>query len=215
MADWSTLPSDLLYGIALKLNSIEDFIHFSAVCHSWNNGFSLVKTKWIANNLTTPWLLLPEPNNINSSQEENPRFDEGHRKILSIGENKCYKLKLPETFGARCWGSAYGWIVMLHLDKRIQLFNPVTKAQLNLPSLQTMPEQPREDELPEDPDEADDWFQKTFLHRFIVLKMPRKDHVDQDEFVVMAIYWPLDHLAYARPGDQAWTPISTSCTCKR
>ncbi|XP_021739452.1 uncharacterized protein LOC110705827 [Chenopodium quinoa] len=184
---WSMLPKDILGIIALKLDSIEDLVYFSAVCHSWNHAFNMVKLEWSrVDKPTTPWLLLGEPTNKNN--------DDGCRKILSIEKNnKCYELSLPETFGARCWGSPYGFILMLHLNKKIELFNPITKARLNLPSLQTLPIDP------------EDW-QKLCVRKFIILKMPQSD-----EFLVMAIHWRHDNLAFARLGDQTWTPIHTSC----
>uniref|UniRef100_A0A803LB61 PGG domain-containing protein n=1 Tax=Chenopodium quinoa TaxID=63459 RepID=A0A803LB61_CHEQI len=59
MADWSKLPHDILGLIALELESIEDCVYFSAVCHSWNCALAMVKLQWCrANKPTTPWLLL-------------------------------------------------------------------------------------------------------------------------------------------------------------
>ncbi|XP_074289444.1 uncharacterized protein LOC141614595 [Silene latifolia] len=91
-ADWSTLPLDLLGDIAMKLETLEDFIYFSAIFN---------------------------PNN-----------------------NKCYKLNLPETFGTRCWGSDYGWVAMVDRDLNVRLFNPITKAEIRFPSVETIPDRP-------------------------------------------------------------------------
>ncbi|KAK9741526.1 hypothetical protein RND81_03G112100 [Saponaria officinalis] len=97
--DWSLLPVDIIISIALNLNAFEDFICFSSVCRSWNRASSLIKHQWRAKP-PVPWLLLAENTN------KNPNC---LRKLFNITNDKCYQLSLPETFGKRCWGSAYGW----------------------------------------------------------------------------------------------------------
>ncbi|KAK9741517.1 hypothetical protein RND81_03G111700 [Saponaria officinalis] len=126
--DWSLLPADIIISIALNLNAFEDFICFSLVCRSWNRASSLIKHQWRAKSPVS-WLLLAENTN------ENPNC---LRKLFNITNDKCYKLSLPETFGKRCWGSAYGWVAMVDCNLNVELFNPITKAQLYFPSLKAI-----------------------------------------------------------------------------
>ncbi|KAK9740558.1 hypothetical protein RND81_03G044500 [Saponaria officinalis] len=105
-ADWSLLPFDIVASIALTLETFEDFIRFSAVCRTWNRASSLIKHQWRATP-SVPWLLLAENTN------ENPNCV---RKLFNISNDKFYQLSLPQTFGKRCWGSAYGWIAMVDHD---------------------------------------------------------------------------------------------------
>ncbi|XP_074289466.1 F-box protein At2g05970-like [Silene latifolia] len=189
-ADWSTLPLDLLATIVLKLETFEDFIYFSAVCHWWNHVSSSTKHQWRA--IPMPWLLLAENN------KNNP---DCVRKILNLSNNKCYKFTLPETFGARCWGSPYGWIAMIDRNFDVQLFNPITKAQIHFPCLKPLDSGIAADESVQN---YQSWFLGCFANRLIVLKVPQNDDY---KFVVLVIHEYYQSLAFARQGDQSWTPI--------
>lgn len=126
--DWCTLPCDILGEVALKPDQVVDFIYFSAVCHSWNHASSLVKLEWNAKTVLMPWLFLVE-----STINDNP---DCIRKLYNLTNHKPYTLKVPETFGSRCWGSLYGWIVLQSSDFQVHLFNPLTKVRTpSLPSL--------------------------------------------------------------------------------
>ncbi|XP_074289475.1 F-box protein At2g17036-like [Silene latifolia] len=190
--DWFTLPLDLLSFIVLKLETFEDFINFSAVCRCWNHASSSVKQQWSAKP-NVPWLLLAENN------KDNPNCV---RKIFNLSNNKCYNLNLSETFGARCWGSSYGWVAMI-IDRNfdVQLFNPITKAQIPFPSLRPLYDG---DESDEDDESYRHWFLSSFADRLIVLKVPQNNNY---EFVVLVIHEYYQSLAFARQGDQSWTPI--------
>ncbi|KAK9705974.1 hypothetical protein RND81_07G096500 [Saponaria officinalis] len=192
VADWSSLPTDLLSDIATKLETIEDFIYFSVVCRSWNHASSSIKHSW--KGARVPWLLLAENKN------ENPNFI---RKVFSLNNNKCYKLNLPEIFGARCWGSPYGWVAMVGRDLSVELFNPITKVKFHFPSCKTL-SHPLEyfDRIPYDEDYYH-WVLQRFLQKLIVIKVSKGDH---QEFVIAALY-DFDRLALARHSDQSWTSV--------
>ncbi|XP_074289803.1 putative F-box protein At2g33190 [Silene latifolia] len=188
--DWSTLPLDLLGAIAMKLETLDDFIYFSAVCHSWNRVSSLIKHQWRP---TVPWLLLAE------NTSNNPHCV---RKIFNPSNNKCYKLNLPEIFGAKCWGSDYGWIAMVDRKLDVRLFNPITKAEIRFPSAETIPNRrPYDEEVDEDEEDYISWFLELYMKKLIVLK------VSQNEFVILVIYHSFGHLAFAKPGDKSWTSV--------
>ncbi|KAK9741942.1 hypothetical protein RND81_03G138800 [Saponaria officinalis] len=172
MADWSSLPLDLICDIALKLETLEDFIYFSVVGRV---------TPMV------PWLLLAE--NTHEDQKS-------IRDIFNLGNNKCYKFNLPDVLmvEARCWGSVHGLVVMVdrHLD--VQLFNPITKARIHFPSV--IPLCPYEDNKIHYVYGYEDyvgWMLSFFLQKFIVLK------ISPDEFVIVLVYnWQA--LAFARHG---------------
>ncbi|XP_074287111.1 putative F-box protein At4g22660 isoform X2 [Silene latifolia] len=189
--DWSTLPLDLLGDIAMRLETIEDFIYFSAVCQSWNRVSYLIKHQWRP--IPIPWLLLSE------NTSNNPHCV---RKIFNPSNNKCYKLNLPETFGTRCWGSDYGWVAMVDRDLNVRLFNPITKAEIRFPSVETIPDRPPYDkEIDEREENYINWILGMFLIRLIVVK------VSETEFVIVILYGDLYKLAFAKHGDQSWTSV--------
>ncbi|XP_074297034.1 putative F-box protein At5g55150 [Silene latifolia] len=186
MGNWSELDYDLLGEIVLKLDAIQDFVHFSVVCRSWNRASSLVKSKWKP---SMPCLLLAE------NHTENPAF---LRKILSLDNDKCYQLSLPHTFGARCWGSNCGWVVTIDLSRQIYMYNPFTKARLGLPPQPTLPNQ----DPPLDNEEEDAILTRMVsIRKAIVVK-------DGNDLIVLAMHsnWKR-FLSFARPGDVTWTPI--------
>ncbi|XP_074289471.1 putative F-box protein At4g22170 [Silene latifolia] len=191
-SDFSTLPLDLLGVIALKLETFEDFFKFSVVCRSWNSASSSAKHQWKAKPIV-PWLLLAENN------QNNPNCV---RKIFNLSNNKCYKFSLPETFvGARCWGSSYGWIAMIDRNFDVQLFNPITKAQIPFPSLKPLYDG---DEFDQNGESHQHWFLRGFADRLVVLKVPQNNNY---EFVVLVVYEDYHSLVFARQGDQSWTPV--------
>ncbi|XP_074287087.1 F-box protein At2g17036-like isoform X1 [Silene latifolia] len=187
--DWSTLPLDLLGAIAMKLETLDDFIYFSAVCHTWNRVSSLIKHQWRS---IVPWLLLAE----NTSY--NPHCV---RKIFNPSNNKCYKLNFP-TFGAKCSGSDYGWVAMVDRNLAVCLFNPITKAEIRFPSAETIPDRrPYDEEIDENEEDYISWFLRVYMRKLIVLK------VSQNEFIIVVIYDNFDHLAFAKQGDKSWTSV--------
>ncbi|XP_074289371.1 F-box protein At2g17036-like [Silene latifolia] len=194
--DWSTLPDDLVGEIAIKLESCDDFIYFSTVCRSWNRASSLIKNLWTAT--PVPWLLLAQNTEINHKCPRN---------IFKLNNNKRYSLNLPEMYGARCWGSPYGWVAMVKHDLSVQLFNPITKANISFPSLQTIPSLP----IYEPPDNEVPWFDynewllAAFLQKVIVLKVSQAG--GHHEFVIMLLSVFMKGPIFAKHGDQSWTTI--------
>ncbi|XP_074289442.1 F-box protein SKIP23-like [Silene latifolia] len=189
--DWSTLPLDLLGDIAMKMDTIDDYIYFSAVCRSWNRASSLIKEQWKP--IRMPWLLLAE------NTSNNPHCV---RKIFNPSNNKCYKLNLPETLGARCWGSDYGWLAMVDRKLNVRLFNPITKAEIHFPSAGTIPGLPPFNKKKDGNKEGYiNWVLRAFFLRLIVLKL------SETEFVIVVIHGNFDQLVFAKQGDQSWTSI--------
>ncbi|XP_074289808.1 F-box protein SKIP23-like [Silene latifolia] len=191
VVDWSTLPLDLLGDIAMRLEMIEDFIYFSAVCSTWKRVSSLIKHQWRP--IPVPRLLLSE------NTSNNPHCV---RKIFNPSNNKCYNMNLPETFGTRCWGSDCGWVAMVDRDLNVRLFNPITKSEIRFPSAETIPDRPPYVEE-RDGSEEDyiNWVLGLFFIRLTVLK------VSETEFVIVVLYGDLFQVVFAKNGDQSWTSV--------
>ncbi|KAK9742233.1 hypothetical protein RND81_03G157500 [Saponaria officinalis] len=185
--DWSSLPLDLICTIALNLETLEDFIYFSVVCRSWNHSSSLIKHQW-RDSPVVPWLLLAENANEDSKSS---------REIFNLENNKCYRFNLPEMVEARCWGSTYGWVVIVDRDVNVQLFNPITKAHICFPSMRHLHPQPEN----MNDERYISFFLSFLLRKFIVVK------ISPDEFVIMVLYDSRKHLAFARHGDRSWTKV--------
>ncbi|XP_042487856.1 F-box protein At2g26160-like [Macadamia integrifolia] len=119
---WSELPRELLEKVAKSLHLYADYVRFRAVCVSWES--ALPKTP-IHLPRQLPLLMLP--------------YDQGSNKpneFFSINENKSYSLNFPNEFHSKFFrGSSHGWLVIVDRTPSICLFNPFTKAHIELPSL--------------------------------------------------------------------------------
>uniref|UniRef100_A0A5B7BKM4 KIB1-4 beta-propeller domain-containing protein n=1 Tax=Davidia involucrata TaxID=16924 RepID=A0A5B7BKM4_DAVIN len=144
--DWSHLPYDLVLFIANKLHSVEDFLAFSAVCHSWRLVY--LNKSWTPSR-QVPWLMLDENHT-----------SEFIRGFFNIYKNKMHKLRLPEAHDRRCWGSSHGWLITIGHDLEIRLLNPITQASINLPPQSTF-----ENRI----SVKVDWY--VFIHRATVFKI--------------------------------------------
>ncbi|KAF9599822.1 hypothetical protein IFM89_001768 [Coptis chinensis] len=131
LSRWSELAPELLDFISKKLTNYVDYVRVRAVCPSWRS--NLPKKPF---HLLTqlPWLLLPQFNTNTIS--------ETYCSFFNLVDNKTYRLELPEVLGKgkKCWGSPHGWLVVLREEgPSFSLLNPLTRAQIHLPSLYLSP----------------------------------------------------------------------------
>ncbi|OMP00547.1 hypothetical protein COLO4_12589 [Corchorus olitorius] len=176
--DWANIGRDLLRCIAEKTHSIQDRVRLGAVCRPWHASLGDKK-------IDLPICLM---------LAENKKSD--GRCFYNISEENSVKLELPEIRGRRCWGSPFGWLVTCGLDLEIQLFNPLTRATLPLPSLRTFTH------LQDRPSEE--------LWEFFITKLILSSSPASPDCIVLAIYSEFSLLAFAKPGDQGWVHIDGS-----
>ncbi|PKU77143.1 Putative F-box protein [Dendrobium catenatum] len=207
---WSDLPKDLLCSISSQL-PIVDFIRFSVVCTSWNYV--------VANNIIlgngfhpSPWLLLPDEAGEASGTltfydiaiKEEGGLDR-HHNLSSLG----YHIS-----GHRCIGSNDGWLVTLDkIDLQPRIFNPLTKAEICLPSLFTIPEEQCHSIMPE---YASDGSFETFYNEIHPQFSTNAKSIHEIYFGKIVISSNDSHgtaivihgyrisLALTKPDDQAW-----------
>ncbi|KAF3949556.1 hypothetical protein CMV_024586 [Castanea mollissima] len=104
------------------------------------------------------------------------------RTLFSLYDNSHHRLQLSEVHGKRIWGSQHGWVVTLGPRYVTQLVHRIKGKRINLPPLCTIRRQaPREE-----------WF--CLVHKFILLKDPSYEST----FLVIAIFGPMDSLAFTR-----------------
>uniref|UniRef100_A0A2N9J477 KIB1-4 beta-propeller domain-containing protein n=1 Tax=Fagus sylvatica TaxID=28930 RepID=A0A2N9J477_FAGSY len=120
-----------------------------------------------------PWLML----------SETPDTDIRH--IFDLCDSNRYQLELSTVDGKRCWGSPHGWVVVLGPDYETHLEHLMTGVRIPLPPLDTIRREVAGRE---------EWFR--LVHKFILFK----NVLDQDQlsFLVMAIFGPMNSLAFAR-----------------
>ncbi|PKU69967.1 probable F-box protein At4g22060 [Dendrobium catenatum] len=133
---WSDLPIDLLRCISSHL-SILDLVRLSVVCTSWSftlNNYALLGFQC----RPSPWLLLS--NDVGEASDALTFHEltiEGEEVVISFHHR--FSSIGSHTYGRRFFGSKDGWLVTLDkTDLQPRLFNPVTKAEISLPSLFTL-----------------------------------------------------------------------------
>ncbi|KAF5740408.1 F-box protein SKIP23-like [Tripterygium wilfordii] len=200
-ADWSSLNSDLLEAIANRLR-IEDYVRVQAVCKPWR---LLIERFPRHPHNQLPWLALPPAENSNTC------------RFYSFTERKLHHIELPELRERRCCGSSHGWMVMVDKSPDVFLLNPLTGSRIPLPPITTFP-QVEDFLVSDDGDEkycyrphvldrshiySGKLMQSRFLNKVALTGNPS---VTRD-YMVLAIYGDLEHLAFCREGDDNWTLV--------
>ncbi|KAF5205715.1 F-box protein skip23 [Thalictrum thalictroides] len=179
------LPDEIVDIFRDKLSCIEDVVSFGSVCKSWQQSYETWKKMHIP---FAPWLMLTNYDNHQALQT-----------YYSLSTKRIFNIPLPQTQiqGRRCVGSRFGWLVTIGVDLQIHMLNPISQLQISLPSQPTFPNQFQERLEPEE-------LRRHFVYKFILSSNPSNS--DQPCFV-MAINASLRKLAFAKPGDEAWTSI--------
>nr|XP_010911489.1 F-box protein At2g17036 [Elaeis guineensis] len=197
-ADWSQLPAELLEIISTKIIFITDYLRFRAVCTSWRSA-SPARPRHLPAQL--PWLLLP--------YYPSPDNTDARRLFFDLRDRRIYQLDLPETRGKRVCGSSHGWLV-LERHVAISLLNPVTRAHIQLPSLNTSSTflyffRPGEAHLFPPPD-ADQMLEKCSIKNVTLSSNPALN----SDCIVLAVFQREGIFAFCRIRDESWTIISES-----
>ncbi|KAM0932965.1 putative F-box domain-containing protein [Dioscorea sansibarensis] len=187
MADYANLSRDILLEIA-KYLSFSDYIRFGAVCSHWfdvsNEGYHSFQNQ-------LPWLIY---------------FDIDFPKFFNPSEEKVYQIEIPELHGKYCAGSSHGWLITIDLDLNINLLNPFSKAQINLPLLPFDTLNARYENLYDH-----SWLNwpKQKRDKLIYKAVLSADPYKSSDYIVMAIYFANYRLAFWRHGDLTWTTINS------
>ncbi|XP_042404492.1 uncharacterized protein LOC121994561 [Zingiber officinale] len=125
---WSDLPLDLFSLIFSKL-SLPQFLRSAAVCASWSSavGDLSARGRCLKFRGQSPWLMLIDDDDNPSSVVTFYALDEAREYTIPVPD--------PPTTDRIFLGSAYGWIITMNVSLRVQLLNPITGAQIDLPGV--------------------------------------------------------------------------------
>ncbi|PIA27254.1 hypothetical protein AQUCO_08200046v1 [Aquilegia coerulea] len=192
---WSNLPNELLDLISQNLTNYVDYVRLRAVCPTWRS--NLPKKP---NHLVTqlPWLLLPH--------YDNNTICETHCSFFNLADNKTYRLELPEVLGDGmiCWGSPHGWLVIMKQEgPLLSLLNPLTREEIQLPSLFFFPETSLREDLA---GVVIPWDSIGYLGKSKIVKALLFGNPCESDYVVIVIMTggPCS-LAFFQVGAVAWT----------
>ncbi|WVZ78588.1 hypothetical protein U9M48_026278 [Paspalum notatum var. saurae] len=238
---WADLPRDLLESVLGRL-PVPDRLRFPAVCTAWQSAAVVdAASAARARPAPSPWLVLPF-NPTASRRARSVDADDGDAKFsearfLSLAEGRAYAIRQPAPAvpDRLCVGSSDdGWLVTADAASELHLLNPVTGAQVRLPSVATLPfvDAARDsdgrvvsyslrcscfgDEALVPPETlAPDRLRYEVYEKAVVLSPPRRlaPSGGWGGYAVLLICQPLFRLAVARAGDAAWAPVDTPARC--
>ncbi|KAF3329549.1 F-box protein [Carex littledalei] len=199
--DWSNLPKDILEAISKKIISVEDYLRFRAVCIPWRSAVSPAPRHLPPQ---FPLLMLPYDPHLNEGNDTSIRF------FYDISNSQIRPIYLPETCGKQCCGSSQGWLA-LENGPEISLLNPITRVQMQLPSLKVFPTvwSASSAESGDIQSRLDIWPSRygynggtdPIIQRIILTSSPTLD----PDCVVMVLFKSNWGLAFCRIGDESWT----------
>lgn len=182
--DFSQLPEELIHLVMQRMSHIGDFVRFSTTCKTWESVVAAQKPGF------PPSLMLT---NDDTDAQNLCTFS-------CLSTKRETTIRLLEIRDRRCWGTPYGCLITLGLDFHFHLLNPFTGVRLSLPHLYSFPNQ----------------YQKKYDPEYVRQCGPRRLVLSSNPFlnqnqscIVIAIYSPSCEIAFAKPGDGAWTGITT------
>ncbi|KAF9586954.1 hypothetical protein IFM89_039826 [Coptis chinensis] len=200
MADWSSIPEELLSLICNRLDSVVDYLQLSMVCKPWRC-VSMSPTKYPLRQL--PLLMLPQEKTSSTSRRSFLGLTKGGEEF---DKTKVYELDLPEIHQHRCVGAAGNWIVTVDMELDMHIFNLFSKVHVNLPPQSTF-----------DTQFDDQTKTRTQLRDLMVSKVVLTSMYPNDpskDCIAVAIHSLRMKIAIARPGDKTWITIQNICCVK-
>ncbi|XP_077219028.1 F-box protein SKIP23-like [Tasmannia lanceolata] len=185
MSKWSELPNDILMLVLKRLPLIFDHIRFSFVCSSWQQAM-VENCGCLLSPRQLPLLMLPD--------KERSRI----RQFFSVSENKLYNIQLPLFNGKWCCGSCMGWLITVDERSNVHLLNPLSRIQIQLPSLDKFTYH----QYHTDPDLPSDY---AYIFKAVLSASP----ISTPNYIVVAIVTTMLRLSFYKPGDETWTTLET------
>uniref|UniRef100_A0A0E0E655 F-box domain-containing protein n=1 Tax=Oryza meridionalis TaxID=40149 RepID=A0A0E0E655_9ORYZ len=241
---WADLPRDLLESVLGRL-PVPDRLRFPGVCTAWQSADAASTTARFRA-AQPPWLMLPfNPTARRQSSGGGGGGGDGRfleARFLSLSDGRVYAIPqpAPPVSERLCVGSSDGWLVTADAASELHLLNPLTGAQVQLPSVTTLPfvDASRDadgrvasydlrccfgdgdndgDEVLVPPESfAPDRLRYELYEKAILVAPPRRQTTPPGSwggYAVLLICQPLYRLAIARAGDTKWTLLDTPSRC--
>ncbi|CAI9093865.1 OLC1v1029455C1 [Oldenlandia corymbosa var. corymbosa] len=172
--DWSSLMKEMLEEIAARIPIVEDLMSFIGVCTSWRNAAALTTKDKLLKSAsgTIPLLILSDKGHEGGGDE---------REFYSL-----YKRK-----SKFCMDVNFGWLLTVADFGDLCLLNPLSRTQIQLPNLKTIPDY-------EDYECATAFL---FVARAILSANPSRT----SDFVLTVLLGAGRFLCIWRPNDSTWT----------
>ena len=240
---WADLPRDLLESVLGRL-PVPDRLRFPGVCTAWQSADAASATARFRA-AQPPWLMLPLIPTARWLSRRGGGGGDGRfleARFLSLSDGRAYAIPqpAPPVSERLCVGSSDGWLVTADAASELHLLNPLTGAQVQLPSVTTLPfvDASRDadgrvasydlrccfgdgdndgDEVLVPPESfAPDRLRYELYEKAILVAPPRRQTTPPGSwggYAVLLICQPLYRLAIARAGDTKWTLLDMPSRC--
>ncbi|ONK66526.1 uncharacterized protein A4U43_C06F9110 [Asparagus officinalis] len=210
MASLDGLSIDLLQLILEKIDNHRDSLQFGSVCRQFRSiiydNLHLLPPK-------LPFCLCAHPSKPPPLPLLMQCLDDETENIsfFSISDGRNHgEFIVPEIRNKWIVGSSYGWLFTVDIHGRdIQLLNPLTRAQVNLPSLDAF-------QHPDGGFTSGEFNDFGFVEKAVILSDPsnkgRNLEGNDDCILAVAIISNLRVLSFCRIGDDKWTNAEGSLT---
>ncbi|WOL16760.1 F-box protein [Canna indica] len=217
MADWSNVPKDLLLKI-FSMSEIPDILRSAAVCVTWSDAVRELRCSRLQLGNQSPWLMFSA-----DEGEDNPSA----ARFYSLSEQKTYTIPRPEPSirNRLCVGSSHGWLITADQTSELHLLNPITGAQIDLPSVLTYDhiepvrdergrltgyiERTLEDDRSPDPPRNTRGYRLDRLRLTMYVKVILSSDPSRGDYTVVVIHNPYRRISLVRAGDNKWTTLTS------
>ncbi|KAL5724782.1 SWR1-complex protein 3 [Ranunculus cassubicifolius] len=198
VANWSEIQEDILDFLAIRVPlDAKEIARFRSVCKPWKSAVIDAKRRSMP---FAPCLILHNRSNDRLITPDNE--EEAIRSFYCFSTKQLFHFCFPSQ-GRRCWGTPYGWLFTMGYDLNINLFNPFSGSQISLPSQLTFPDKSWDCCKPHE-------VCRSYVLNFALASNPSSWTTSAATPLVIAIYGGGRKLAFANPGDIAWTPLEES-----
>ncbi|WVZ53680.1 hypothetical protein U9M48_004585 [Paspalum notatum var. saurae] len=213
--DWCLLPEELLVAVMAELE-VTDLVRAGAACSSWRAAFTAFRRLRVASTKQPPCLLYSDRDDPDVAVLRAPSSSSKAPPIRAAFPG------LPLS-RRTIVGSAYGWLVTADEASNLHVVNPLTGAQVALPTLAALHNVETSSAgaggslryrvfMNRDTDREPTTIlaavnaRETMYCRAILSCSPSAGAA----CVVLLLHWPDGELSFARLGDGLWTPVSAA-----
>ncbi|WOK98432.1 F-box protein [Canna indica] len=183
----------------------------AAVCASWSAAVRELRSHRLHFRHLSPWLMFSGSGDENSSVAS----------VISLSDQGVFTIPIPDPpmRDRFCIGSSHGWLIAANQQSDLQMLNPITGVQIDLPPVATIDHiEPIGDQQgcisgylvhgvhgnpPLD-------FGLEDLRFYLYWKAILSSDPSQGDYTVVLIQDLHRRLSFARAGDNKWTTLSTS-----
>lgn len=186
VCNWAELDYELLYIIAKMLFLNEDFmalVAFGCVCTSWRSIWACMKEDSQRFLPHYVWLMLAE------EEDDNDDGGEKKRGFFSLNQGNVRYLNFPQVTRKQCFSLIDGWLITIGEDHEVKLVHFLSHVTITLPSWSTL----------------DGGFDLDVEFPFYILRAGLSANPSHVSDFVVFIICGTGLLAFARPGDHAWS----------